>query len=165
MYSTAMILANDPLESLAPIFVMIGMFSMVSFIVWVVVNSRRRSEMIKAQAEIQSRLLERFGSAQEIREYLESDAGRKFQQSATIEPSRPHGRILGAMMSGIILLSLGVGFLLVRGAFTDPGDLQGFTVAGAIFSSLGLGFLLSSLAAFFLSKSWGLFNGKEEPHA
>jgi len=163
MHNVVMLASNSGTDDIAAIIILPVMFTMVAFIVWVVVNNRRRGEIMRAQTEMQNKLLDKFGTAPEMAEYLQSDAGQKFLESATIEKTKPYGRILGAVMAGIILLSMGLAFLFLRGAFTDPEDIKGFTVAGAIFFALGAGFVLSSVAAFVLSKSWGLFNGDSKP--
>ena len=164
MHNVVMLASNSGTEDLAVMIIMPMMFTMVAFIVWVVVNNRRRREIMQAQAEMQNKLLDKFGTAPEMAEYLNSEAGKKFLQSATIEPTRPHGRILGGMTSGIVILMLGLAFIFLETAFlkTDAHAAMAFKAFGAIFSFLGLGFLLSTIAAYVLSKSWGLFNGKSE---
>jgi hypothetical protein len=123
--------------------------------------NRRRSNVVKAQTEMQTRLLEKFGSSQEMLQYLQSDAGRKFLESATIEQTTPYGRILGSASVGVILSMLGLALLLVRGQVA--GGEAGFIVTGTLFLALGVGFLLSAAVAYALSKAWGLINGNSKP--
>ena len=164
MHNVVMLASNSGTEALAVMIIMLMMFTMVAFIVWVVVNNWRRGQIMRAQTEIQNKLLDKFGTAPEMAEYLNSAAGKKFLQSATIEPTRPHGRILGGMTAGIVILMLGLAFIFLEEAFVnlDADAAMSFKASGAIFSFLGLGFLLSTITAYLLSKSWGLFNGKSE---
>ena len=162
MHNIVLLASNSNMDDIAPMIIMPMMFAMIAFIVWVVVNSRRRRETIQAQTEMQTKLLDKFGTAQEMAEYLNSEAGKKFLQSATIEPTRPHGRILGGMTAGIVILMFGLAVLSLRPAMPDPDGVIAVTVFGTVFTALGLGFLLSTIAAYLLSKSWGLFNGKSE---
>jgi len=55
------------------------------------------------------------------------------------------------------MISLGVALLLLRGRVS--GAEEGFLVFGTIITVLGFGFGLSSVASYYLSKSFGLLNG------
>ena len=140
-------------DFLIPVF----LFPMIGFIVWVMVTNARRLRMARLQMEMQSKLLERIGSNQELMQYLESDNGRRLLESATAERGNPYGRILGSMQAGVVLGLVGVAFLFLRGEVSDAQE--GFSVIGALALALGLGFLISAVASFMLSKSWGLING------
>ena len=66
-------------------------------------------------------------------------------------PNGPRERILRAVQTGIVLSSVGSGCLLLSGVFHhEASDV--FTVAGVILLSLGIGFLFASGAAYGLSK-------------
>ncbi len=162
MHNAVLLASGSSAEAIAPMIIMPGMFAMIAFIVWVVVNNRRRKDIMQAQTEMQTKLLDKFGSAQELAEYLSSEAGQKFLTSATIEQTKPHGRILGGMTAGIVMMFFGGAFHSLRGLLPNSGSLEGFTIAGTIFAALGLGFLFSTIAAYVLSKSWGLFNGNSK---
>lgn len=112
-----------------------------------------------AQSELISKLLDRFGTAPELLRYLESDAGARIFQAPAEGPVSPHARILGAVQAGIVLAALGIAFLALQGLDLMGGE--GFAVIGALGLALGLGFLASGAAAFYLSRSWGLMNGRE----
>ena len=45
-------------------------------------------------------------------------------------------------------------FLLLQNSVPDAA--QGFAVFGALFLAVGMGFLLSSVAAYFMARRWGL---------
>ena len=132
------------------------MFALVGFIVWTIFSTIRRYKTAKLQAGLQTKLLEKFGSGQELLAYVQSDAGKQLMESLTMEQRTPHGRILGAAQASVILVLLGVGLLLLRGRVSG-GD-EGFLVSGTITLSLGVGFGLSSALSYFLSKSFGLLN-------
>jgi hypothetical protein len=70
-------------------------------------------------------------------------------------PTGPRERILRAVQTGIVLSSVGGGCLALSGMFQyEASDL--FTVAGVILLSLGIGFLLAAGAAYGLSKRLGV---------
>jgi len=81
-------------------------------------------------------------------------------------PTGPRERILRAVQTGIVLSSVGSGCLLLSGLFHhDASDV--FTIAGVILLSLGLGFLFASGAAYGLSKRLGVLqpaNLGADPH-
>ncbi len=150
------------IDVIGPMAALLGMFAMIGFIVWVVMTSRRRSETVRAQTEMQTKLLEKFGSSQEMLQFLQSDAGKRFLESATIEQTKPYGRILGSASVGIILFMFGLAFVVLRGQV--HGSEEAFVIPGVLFLALGLGFLLSAAVAYALSKSWGLINSNSKPH-
>jgi len=59
-----------------PMIVSLGFFAMIVWIVWLGTNAKNRRA--QAQAEVQTKLIERFGSAKEFIEFLQSPAGRQF---------------------------------------------------------------------------------------
>lgn len=159
MHNAVLLASASGMDDIAPILILPVMFATVAFIVWVVVNNRRRRDIMQAQTEMQTKLLDKFGSAQELANYLNSEAGQKFVTSATIEQTKPYGRILGGLTAGIVILLFGLASLSLRPAMPNPDGVLVVTVTGTVSAALGLGFLLASDAAYVLSKNWGLFNG------
>lgn len=145
-------------EAIGPLVTMMVLPFLAGFIVWLVLTNRRRSETVRAQTEMQTRLLEKFSSSQEMLQFLQSDAGKKFLQSATIEQTKPCGRIIGGTTVGIVSATVGIAFLFVSKSPSDADAVLGLSLVGGVLLALGIGFLLSSIAAYLLSKKWGLFN-------
>ena len=70
-------------------------------------------------------------------------------------PNGPRERILRAVQTGIVLSTVGGGCLLLSDMFQyEASDI--FRVAGVILLSLGIGFLLAAGAAYGLSKRLGV---------
>lgn len=145
------------MDDLAPVLALIGFMLFTLWIIRALLASRRYTRLIKAQTEIQSRLLDKLGGSEEMLRYLESGAGRQLLEAPPAEQSRPYGRILGSIQTGVILTLAGAGFLFLRGQFPDEGE--GFAVLGTLGLALGLGFVISGALAYFLSRSWGLLDG------
>lgn len=153
-------------DNMAMVLVIPAFFFAVAWIVWIVASTRRRNRIAEIQRDIHAKLFEKFGSSQELVEYLKTDAGSKFLDSATIEHTRPFGRVLGSIQAGLILFLLGVAMLIVR--FTMPYEsfstieraqtAHGFLAVSLLLLALGLGFLASAAASYKLSKNWGLFD-------
>lgn len=70
--------------------------------------------------------------------------------------SAPVGSILWSMMAGIVFATVGAGFRVAAGTIGDDVQ-RAFTVVGIILLSLGIGFLIASLMAFAVSSKMGLF--------
>lgn len=129
-------------------------FTLIGFVIWTIFSTIRRSKTAKLQAELQTKLLEKFGSGQELLAYVQSDAGKRFLESLTMEQRSPYGRILGAAQVSVILILVSLAFLFLRSRVT--GADQGFLVFGTISLSLGVGFGLSAALSYYMSKSFGL---------
>src|SRR6266403_4030944 len=130
------------------------MFGLFGFVAWITFTTIRRFKTAKLQAGIQTKLLEKFGSGQELLAYIQSDAGKRFQESLTAEQRTPYGRILGAAQAGVILVLLGLALLFLRGRVA--GAEEEFLIFGTIILTLGFGFGLSAALSYFLSQSFGL---------
>jgi hypothetical protein len=64
--------------------------------------------------------------------------------------------VIRSLQSGLVAVSVAFGFLYLGRVVNFDGI--GFTITGVIVLSLGVGFLLSSAAAYGISKSAGLFD-------
>jgi hypothetical protein len=136
------------------------------WIFWIVSSNKRRSRIAEIQRDIHAKLFEKFGTSQELIEYLKTDAGSKFLDSAAFEHTRPFGRVLGSIQAGLILFLLGIAMLIVRAATPSAGftaleyaqTAHGFLAVSLVLLALGLGFLASAAASYKLSKNWGLFD-------
>ena len=150
---------------MAPVFVLVSFALCVGWIVWVISNNRRRSKIAEAQKEMHTKLFEKFGTSQDLLEYLNSGAGSRLLDSAAIERTKPFARILGSVQAGLILFLLGIAMWVVRaslpqdafGTATDHAQsAESFLVISMLLLALGAGFLLSAAASYWMSKSWGL---------
>jgi hypothetical protein len=141
-----------------PVISVSGFYITIALIVWTVTKARqRRAEM---QAEVQTRMIDKFSSAPEFVAFLQSDAGKHFA-STFEEVPRAHARdrILGGVTRSVVLTVLGLGFLAI--CLTEARD-TGFIIAGCILLALGLGYFIATIASFRLSKSWGLLPNADQ---
>jgi hypothetical protein len=140
----------------------VGFFLVMGWIIKVISNNRKASRMATMQADLQSKLLDKFGSTPELLEYLQSDAGTGFAELAPAEARpNPYAKILGSVQTGIVLLMAGLACMFLRSQIGE--GFEAFTVLGALGSALGVGFLLSAAIAYLLSKKWGVINGDAPP--
>ena len=87
--------AEDIIEALSIAFV----FGLIAFVLaWLIrtiVEQKRWNKLSRTQSEVHNKILDRFGSSEELLAYIKTPAGSKFLESAPIplhsEPARPHG--------------------------------------------------------------------------
>jgi hypothetical protein len=139
------------------IVIAIAVPSMFAWFAWIIFSTIRRYKIAKLQAEVQTKLLEKVGSGQELLAYAQTEAGKELLASLKVERVSPHGRIIGALQTGIILFLFGASLLLLRNHVSSGGE--GFVVSGTLFCALGVGFAFSAATSYYLSKSFGLLNG------
>lgn len=131
----------------------------VGFIVWASVSAKNRRAAM--QAEVQTRLIEKFSSAPEFVEFLNSDTGKQFLSGIDKMPQMmARDRIVGGVSRGVLLTLLGAAFLAIWGA---DGNI-GFMYPGFILLGLGIGFFISTMVALKLSHRYGLI-GNDQPTA
>jgi hypothetical protein len=150
-------------EAMIMIIVMPTMFVISGWAFKTMLNFFQTRTHMKHHYALQDKLLDKLGSSPEAVEYLRSGASENVFAFATRERGNPYGRILSALQAGAVLSLLAVGFLVLRSML--PETFDAFTVVGVLGLSLGLGFLVSSGAAYFFSKKWGLVNGSADDQA
>lgn len=126
------------LEGLIPLLGTLMSFTIVGIVIITVARSRQRR--LEMQTEIQSKLIDKFGSTGELASFLQSEVGRQFVTGVQTAGQRHvHDRALSAVRAGIVLTALGVGFLVLwplanaRG-LVWPGVLL-FVLGAAYFGS------------------------------
>lgn len=146
--------------------------SLVAFILtWLVrtlIDQRRWSRLSRTQAEVHNKILDRFGSTEELIAYIKSPAGSKFLESAPIPlhveagARAPMPRVLWSIQIGLIVAAAGLGMLLVSGRF-DHDTAQGFYAMGTIAACVGGGFILSAIVSMLLARRLGPKPLADEP--
>ena len=136
-------------------------FGVLAYIFKLFLNFLQQRRLWKHLFDLQNKVLDKYGSTPEALQYLESDAGKRLLESASTQPTSPRAKVLGAVQMGIVLSAISIGFLVTRSLV--PEGFEGFTVIGALGLCLGLGYLISAVVAYYLSKSWGVFNGSNSP--
>jgi hypothetical protein len=143
-----------------------AVFLVVVFsLMWLIrtmIDYRRWSRLSKVQAEVHTKLLDRFAANESLISYMQTDAGKRFLESAPIvlesEPrsiGAPFSRILWSLQAGVVVAAAGVGlqFLSRRVPAEVASSVYGF---GALALAIGLGFVVSAGASYVLSRRLGL---------
>jgi hypothetical protein len=154
-------------DQLQPIIIVPIIFLAFVWVIRLFFDSRRWSRTFKQQSELQARLIDKFGTSQELAAYLESDAGKRFLMASPVAlgpeagPRMPNvvARVLTPLQAGIVVTLLGIGLLLLRHA--GPDLETGMTVLGTLVLAPGLGFILSAGVTWVLAHRLGLMPEKE----
>ena len=151
--------------------VIISLFAILGWIIKGIISHRRWLRVSKLQTEMQTKLLERFHSNEELLAFTQTAAGQRFLESASVPAetgprvlSAPVGRMLWSIQLGIVILVAGVGLQMVSYRLSDYADaVTGFQVTGGIVIALGIGFILSSIGSYLLSRRLGLMDPSPTP--
>ncbi len=104
----------------------------------------------KQQNAMQRHVLDKFSSAKDFADFVQSPAGQKYVLSFTDAVSSPRNSIINSVKTGIVLLCVGAGIL------TGGGGLYVFSrMVGNVLLLVGLGSLIAALVVYFLAKKIG----------
>jgi hypothetical protein len=137
----------------------------LSWIIRTLIDHRRWSRLTKTQAEAHNKLLDRFGSNDELLNYIQSPSGRRFLESAPIpldQPasrpvSAPIGRILWSVQAGLVTLAGGIGLQVVSWS-VQKDAAEPLSALGSLAIAVGIGLVVSAGASFLLSRKLGLWH-------
>jgi hypothetical protein len=136
-------------------------FGVFGWITWTITTNIRRAKTARIVADLHGKVLEKCSASQELMSYVQSDAGRRFLESAADNQANPTARILNAVQAGTILSLVGAGSIMVATLRHEYVTQELFATLGYLVLALGLGFLVSAGISYFLCKSWGLLNKTE----
>ena len=119
---------------------------------------------MRAQTELNTKLIDWFSSSDELLAYLQSPAGKSLIEPAVVPQAGPRpmpmnaplSRIFWSLQSGIVVSTLGGGLIFVsRGLATDEFAQLLYGV-GIVVLTIGLGFAISAAVSYVLSQRLGL---------
>jgi len=162
---------GDVIEPLAVGSVFIVLICTLGWILRLIMNHRRWLRVSKLQTDLQNKLIERFTSNEEMLTFIQTEAGQRFLESASMVPepgpralSAPIGRMMWSIQLGIVLLVMGSCIYLVSHQLSNYEDaVTGFQVTGSLVIALGGGFILSALGSYLLSRRLGLMESAPAP--
>jgi hypothetical protein len=161
--------------TLAGLSVLAGMGIVLGGLIWTirtVIDQRRWNRLSRIQAEVHTKLMDRFSSNDELLKYVQMPAGQRFlesgpsplQEQVPAAIGAPFARILWSVQIGAVLLVAGLGLLFLSGR--GAAEMQEFFfIFGCLAAALGAGFVVSAGAAYLLSRRLGLLGGQAETHA
>lgn len=134
----------------------------VVFLVKTVVEHWRWQRAMKAQNELNSKLIDRFASSEDLLAYIQSPQGKALTEGPILPQAAPRAigaplsRIFWSLQSGIVLGALGGGLMVVSST-TDEAEVATFlNGVGIVVLMIGLGFAVSAVVSYLLSQRLGL---------
>jgi hypothetical protein len=156
-------------EMVGVVLVVMTITAGVVFLVKTVFEHRRWQRAMKAQVELNTKLIDRFASSDELLAYLQSPQGRTLTD-APVLPQRaaramdaPLGRIFWSLQAGAVIAFGGAGVLFAASRMQDDLAVVAptFVALGTVVLTVGLGFLVSSAISYLLSQRLGLVRPAE----
>jgi len=146
----------------------------LSTLIWLVrtiIEHRRWNRLSRIQADVHTKLMDRFSSNEELLTYVQTPSGRRFlesgpspQQESAPLMSAPFSRILWSVQLGSVLLVSGMGLLFLSDRAVQEAR-EFFYITGCLATAIGAGFLVSAAAAYVLSRRLGLLERPAQDHA
>lgn len=161
-------------ENLVPFLVFLCLTTAVIWTIRLFVENRRWNRIFKLHTDVHNKLIDRFGSSEELLTYMGTDAGKRFLEAAPLavnfdagqgSPRIPSAvaRIITPLQIGVVLALLGVGLLAIR--HTDPDLEIPLLIFGTLILMPGIGFILSAGLTWLLAGRLGLMPKPLESHA
>ncbi|HLY42309.1 MAG TPA: hypothetical protein VKR52_13940 [Terracidiphilus sp.] len=162
------------LNNLSPLLAFAAFLVAVLWFTRVFLENRRWGRIFKLQSEVHGRLIDKFGSNQELASYMETEAGKRFLEAAPIPVNIESGqrvpnavaRVLTPLQIGVVLVLLGIGLLLLRHSSADMEIPM--LVFGTVVLMPGIGFIISAGLTWVLAARLGLMpdnSGHDSPYS
>jgi hypothetical protein len=145
-----------------PFLVFVCMLLGLLWLTHVLLENRRWNRIFKLQSDMHGKLIERFGTSQEVLTYMGTEAGKRFLEATPIavgfEPQQPVpspvARVLTPLQIGVVMTLLGIGLIFLRHSIPD-GDAP-LLLVGTVVLMPGLGFIISAGITWVLTRHLGL---------
>ena len=142
-------------KDVAIMLVLLAALATVGWVMYLAADTQKRQRKLKAQTELHSRLLDKFNSAHEVVDFLQTPGGAQFVNSLSADREDPAHGILRSTHRGVILVIVAAGCLFLNWYYRDSGE-NPLLVIGVVLLCLGIGFLISAAVSHKLSKALGL---------
>jgi hypothetical protein len=154
--------ARDLMNNALPFMVFLCILVALLWLTHVLLENRRWNRIFKLQTDVHNRLLERFGTSQEVLTYMSTESGKRFLEATPIatgidrrEPvPSPVARVLTPLQIGIVMSLLGIGLISLRHSISG-GD-NALLVLGVVVLMPGVGFIISAGITWVLARHLGL---------
>ena len=151
-------------ENLMVLLIIVTITTGVIWLIRTAIEHRRWQRAMRAQTELNTKLIDRFSSSEELLAYLQSPAGKALIEPAALPQASPRpmpmnaplSRIFWSLQSGIVVGALGTGLMIVAGNVSNVEVHQTLRGFGIVLLLMGVGFAISAAVSFFLSQRLGL---------
>lgn len=128
-------------------FAMLSAVGITGWLAYLAASAFRR----KQKNDMQKHMLEKFSSAQDFAQFVQSPAGQKYVMSFSETVTDSRNTILNSLRTGIILVFVGAGL-----AGANPGvgvyTKSWLDAAGNVLILTGSGFIIAAVVAHFVAK-------------
>jgi len=154
------------LAGFAALMVFLCILGSLLWLTRVLLENRRWTKVFHQQNEAYNRLLEKFGSSEDVLAYMRSDSGRRLLEFPAIPTglgsglgwNNPIARVLTPLQFGIVLTLVGLGFFLLKAR----GDIEGpLFMFGVLALAVGLGLIISAGISWAMARHLGLLHAKD----
>lgn len=143
----------------------------LAWLVRTIIEQQRWSRLARTQSEVHNKILDRFGSSDELLQYIRTAPGTKFLESAPIPlhagqaaHNAPVSWVMWSIQIGMIVAAAALGLLVVSGRFAGESG-QALFAMGVIALCIGLGFVASAAVSMFMARRLGLWQSLETASA
>lgn len=151
------------LNNVVPFLVFLGILLALLWLTRQLLENRRWARIFKLQSDVHGKLIERFGSGQELMAYMGTEAGKRFLEGAPIavglEPEQrmPNAvaRVLTPLQIGVVLTLLGIGLLSIKN-YLGADMISPMLLMGVVVLMPGIGFIISAGITWLLAARLGL---------
>lgn len=158
------LIVNSLLNTVSAVVIGTAIIICAAWIITSIVTSVKQRANTRTRAEVYNRLIDKFGAAPELVEFLQSDAGLRFIEEHSVDTSQPLMKILSSIRLGVSLALVGGGMLVVGNVWDNTlgKDLYDvISLGGTIVLTAGVGFIIAAVISYKLCKSWGLIPSPE----
>jgi hypothetical protein len=149
-------------NTMGPFLIFLLLLAALLWLIHLFLENRRWTRIFNLQKEVHGRLIEKFGTNQELLTYMDTEAGKRFLEASPIPVDFGEGqrvpsavaKIITPLQIGVVLTLLGLGFLFLRHA---SSDLEiSMHVLGIAILMPGIGFIVSAGITWVLASRLGL---------
>jgi len=153
-------------DQIVPMLVTFAVIVAIAWLIKVLLANRRWNRIFRLQTEVHGKLIDRFGSSQEILNYMQTEAGKRFLEAAPISLEVQQDeqwptilqRVITPLTAGIVLSLLGAGLLFLRHSIA--GGETPLLLFGVVALMPGLGCIIAAGITWFLARRLGLMPGR-----
>lgn len=127
-----------------------------AFLLWLGANHHQKK--MQRRSEERLRIVERFGSAKELSDFLDSDSGRRFLDQFAIKARSPAGMVIAGLVVGVLLI-FGGGAFLILAAIED----ENFLIVAILVLAAAFGVLAATALSYRLARKFRLLSSDRLP--
>jgi hypothetical protein len=162
--------ADRIMGDLVPFLIFVGVVLALLWLTRQFLENRRWSRIFKLQTEVHGKLIDKFGTNQDLLTYMDTEAGKRFLEAAPIpvgfeaEQRVPNAvaKVLTPLQIGVVLTLLGIGMLAIRNNL-GADMVSPMLLMGTVVLMPGIGFIISAGITWVLAGKLGLMPGHTAP--